>query len=279
MWPQEPDDFEPLIRPDADERRDDAWYFVFVDGQILCMAHQGIPRPIEHDDLRWLDLERHAEIFLGRFRGRACYAVAASGRAPEGYSLVGLYGWLGRVEPSMFYLAGRAQQLIDWHRDHRFCGRCGETMVDHAVDRAKECPGCGLINYPRLSPSIIVLVHRGEEVLLARNARWPTGMYSTLAGFVEPGESIEQTVHREVHEEVGIRVRNLRYLGSQSWPFPNSLMLGFHAEYAGGEIACSDGEIADARWFHHADLPNIPPGTAISRWLIDDFIAGVATRQ
>jgi NAD+ diphosphatase len=278
MWPYDPDDFESMVRAPADAKREDAWYFVFLGSDILCASEHGAPRPIDHDAMRWLDVESKAEIYLGRFRGRPCYAVAASGRAPQGYSAVGLYGWLGRVEAPLFYLAGRAQQLIEWHRDHQFCGRCGTAMGDHAVDRAKECGGCGLINYPRLSPSIIVLVHRGEDVLLARNARWPTGMYSTLAGFVEPGESIEQTVHREVLEEVGIRVRNLKYLGSQSWPFPNSLMLGFHAEYAGGDINCQEGEIADARWFHHAQLPNVPPATAISRWLIDDFVAARAAR-
>ena len=148
-------------------------------------------------------------------------------------------------------------------------------MEDHGSDRARVCSSCGLVCYPRLSPSIIVLVTRGDEMLLARNANWPTNMYSTLAGFVEPGESIEQTVHREVAEEVGIRVRNLRYLGSQSWPFPNSLMLGFHAEYAGGEIVCQESEIADARWFRYDDLPNVPPGTAISGWLMDEFIRAV----
>jgi NAD+ diphosphatase len=172
----------------------------------------------------------------------------------------------------VFYLAGRAQQVIEWHNTHQHCGRCGGAMEDHRADRAKVCSGCGLINYPRIAPSIIVLVTKGEEMLLARNAQWPTGMYSTLAGFVEVGESIEQTVHREVEEEVGLQVDNLNYLGSQSWPFPNSLMLGFHAEYAGGEIICDATEIADAKWFSHDALPNIPPGTAISRWLIDDFI-------
>jgi NAD+ diphosphatase len=204
--------------------------------------------------------------------------VEARGRVPEGYALTGLRAWLGRVEPAMFYAGGRAQQVIDWHVSHRFCGRCGTPNEDHGSDRAKVCPECGLVSYPRLSPSIIVLVTRGDEMLLARNANWPTNMYSTLAGFVEPGESIEQTVHREVAEEVGIRVRHLRYLGSQSWPFPNSLMLGFHAEYESGEIVCQEGEIADARWFRHDDLPNVPPGTAISRWLIDDFISQIRSR-
>ena len=145
-------------------------------------------------------------------------------------------------------------------------------MTDHAVDRAKHCGDCGLISYPRLSPSIIVLIEKGPQMLLARNAQWPTNMYSTLAGFVEPGESIEQTVHREIMEEVGLKVSNLRYAGSQSWPFPNSLMLGFHCDYAGGDIVCQEEEIADAQWFDANNLPNMPPKTAISRWLIDEFL-------
>jgi NAD+ diphosphatase len=227
MWPYDPDDFESMTQPPADQSHDDAWYFVFIGQEILCVSENGSPRPILADEMRWLELERHAEIYLGRYQGRSCFAVVASGRPQQGYALLGLRAWLGRVAPSMFYLAGRAQQLADWERDHAFCGRCGTEMESHPVDRAKHCPDCGLMNYPRLSPSIIVLIRKGEEMLLARNANWPQGMYSTLAGFVEPGESIEQTVHREVFEEVGLRVKNVRYLGSQSWPFPNSLMLGF----------------------------------------------------
>lgn len=134
------------------------------------------------------------------------------------------------------------------------------------------CRECGIASYPRLSPSIIVLVHRGEEVLLARNHRFPDGVYSTLAGFVEPGESIEQTLVREVGEEVGVKVKNLEYLGSQPWPFPDSLMLGFHAEYDSGDIVLQEEEIADAQWFRCDNLPAIPGKKAISRWLIDDYL-------
>jgi NAD+ diphosphatase len=119
---------------------------------------------------------------------------------------------------------------------------------------------------------MIVLVTKDEEMLLARNAAWPQGMYSTLAGFVEAGESIEQTVHREVMEEVGLQVEELTYFGSQSWPFPNSLMLGFHAKYVAGDIVCQPGEIADAQWFNKNSMPQIPPKTAISGWLIDEFL-------
>ncbi|MBX3706876.1 MAG: NAD(+) diphosphatase [Pseudomonadales bacterium] len=272
MWPIDPDDFVSAVHPPATPAQGEAWYFLVMRNQIGCVVERGVPRPVAADEFRWLDVEERARHYLGRYRGHDCYALDCRGKLPEGYAAVDLRAWLGRVEPPLFYLAGRALQVIEWHNTHQFCGRCGTAMADHGQDRAKVCPECRLVNYPRLSPSIIVLVTRGDEMLLARNANWPTGMYSTLAGFVEPGESIEQTVHREVEEEVGIRVRNLRYLGSQSWPFPNSLMLGFHAEYDSGEIVCQEGEIADARWFRYDELPNVPPATAISRWLIDAFI-------
>ncbi len=275
MWPIDPNEFESLVRPPAESSRDDAWFFIQMRGGFVCVSEQGVPRPVLGDELRWMDLEVLSEHYLGQHRGRCCYAMQARGSVPEGYAMAGLRDWLGRVEPALFSLAGRAQQIVEWHVSHQYCGRCGHEMEDHPEDRAKRCPGCELINYPKLSPSIIVLVVRGRQMLLARNANWPTSMFSTLAGFVEPGESIEQTVHREVREEVGLDVQNLRYFGSQSWPFPNSLMLGFHAEYRGGDIVCQDEEIAEARWFDIGDLPDVPPKTAISRWLIDEFITEV----
>lgn len=272
MFDQGPSKFISENTPPAGVDQDDAFYFVCMGDQLLCISEQGVPRPVTAEDFRWVDLEVSYKHYLGRWENRACYALSASGAVPEGFVVTGLRAWLGRVEPDFFSLAGRAKQIVEWHRDHRHCGRCGVANVEHPTDRAKLCPACGLTTYPRLSPSIIVLVRKGQEMLLARNAAWPTSMFSTLAGFVEPGESIEQTVHREVAEEVGLEVRNLRYLGSQSWPFPNSLMLGFHADYAGGDIVCHDGEIAEARWFHYREQPNMPGGTAISRWLIDAFV-------
>lgn len=272
-WPTEPDPFESLTAPPDGADADDALYFPYADDEVLCVSEGGIPRPITRDEFRWLDVEVAWKHFLGRWRGQSCYALAVTGAVPEGFARVGLRAWLGRVEPALFYLAGRAKQIVEWHAHHRHCGRCGAPMREHDEDRAMRCDGCGLTSYPRISPSIIVLVRNGEKMLLARNASWPAGMFSTLAGFVEPGESIEQTVHREVREEVGIAVTNLRYLGSQSWPFPNSLMLGFHADYAGGEIVCADAEISEAHWFHYSRPPNVPPSTAISGWLIDAFVA------
>ena len=272
MFQTSPSRFVSEVAPPDGLDLGEALYFVCLGDEMLSISEQGVPRPVTADEFRWVDLAVDYKHYLGRWESRACFALAATGRPPEGFASTGLRAWLGRVEPDFFYLAGRAKQIVEWHRQHRFCGRCGTATEDHATDRAKHCPDCGLTIYPRLSPSIIVLVRKGEHMLLARNVAWPTTMFSTLAGFVEPGESIEQTVHREVAEEVGIEVTNLRYLGSQSWPFPNSLMLGFHADYASGEFAFHDGEIAEARWFHYRELPNVPSGTAISRWLINAFI-------
>lgn len=271
MWPESPDGFVSCVHPPDDVNRESALYFTFRGGSFLCRAQTESPEPLSGDETRWL--EHGQEIYLGELDRRPCFALEVTGEVVPGYSEHGLLSLLGRLEPRVFYLAGRAHQLIEWQRSHCFCGTCGEATRVHENDRARVCDACGSTWYPRLSPSIIVLIWRDQEMLLARNAAWPNGFFSTLAGFVEPGESIEQTLHREVEEEVGLQVANLRYLGSQSWPFPNSLMLGFQAQYAGGEIRCQESEIAEADWFRFDQPPSIPPAWAISRWLIDDFVA------
>jgi NAD+ diphosphatase len=173
--------------------------------------------------------------------------------------------------------AGRAVQVVEWARTHRFCGRCGEPTEPVPGERAMRCPRCSLMAFPRLSPAMITLVTRGEpgpdqEALLARGVQWTQPMYSCLAGFVEPGESLEDAVVREVFEEVAVTVRDPRYAGSQPWPFPNSLMIGFTAVHESGEIECDPTEIADAGWYRRDDLPPIPPGISIARKLIDRWI-------
>lgn len=168
-----------------------------------------------------------------------------------------------------FRLLGYAAQIGTWARQHRFCGSCGEPLQPVSGERAMRCSRCDEQHYPRLSPSMIVLVTRGDEVLLARSPRFASGVFSTLAGFVEPGETVEQCVVREVREEVGLEVKNLQYIASQSWPYPHSLMLGFHAEYAGGEIVPQPGEIEEAHWFDLARLPLLPSPYSIARYLIE----------
>ena len=167
----------------------------------------------------------------------------------------------------------RAAQLATWHDQHRFCGRCGSVMGEHAQDLARQCSGCGLIQYPRISPCIIVLVRRGRECLLARAPHFAPGRFSTLAGFIEAGETAEQAVAREIREEVGIEVENIRFFASQSWPFPHQLMLGFFADYAGGELVPDGVEIEAADWFDLDRLPDLPPQFSISRQLINHFFA------
>jgi NAD+ diphosphatase len=210
-----------------------------------------------------------------------CAEVAPETPIPDGLVADGLRQLYPRLGDTLFGLAGRAIQIVAWDRTHQYCGQCGAPTENMAHERAKLCPRCGLMSYPRLSPAIIIAVVRrsdeGCHVLLARNHRFPTGRYSVLAGFVEPGESLEECAQREVFEETGIQIANIRYFGSQPWPFPNSLMVGFTADYAGGEVTLEEAELADARWFAAGALPDLPPRMTIARRLIDWFSAGAGT--
>lgn len=181
------------------------------------------------------------------------------------------------VDTRLFGVVGRAMHTCDWLTTSRFCGRCGAATKRHEKVRAMECPSCALQVYPRISPAIITLVRKGDLALLACNARFPPGaLYSTLAGFAEIGESLEETLVREVREEVGIVVKDVRYFGSQPWPFPNSLMIAFTAEWASGEIVVDPEELSDAKWFRADELPTIPPPLTVARQLIDAWVAEVA---
>ena len=214
--------------------------------------------------------------YVGRLDGDDCFALHVGEAAvAEPWSVQGLRSLFVPLGEEPFVVAGRAVQLAAFGDTHRFCGRCGKPTRPLAHEHAARCEACGLVCYPRIAPAIIVLVRRGERALLARSARFTTGMYSTLAGFVEPGESLEQTLAREVREEVGIEVDEMRYFGSQPWPFPHSLMVGFVARHAGGEIRVDGEEIVDARWFTVDDLPAIPPRPSIARKLIDAWIDDV----
>jgi len=196
--------------------------------------------------------------------------VAKEAVAPPGYAFRSLRSLFGRFDEGLLSVAGRAFQVADWGRNHRFCGACGKPMAPVAGERAMRCE-CGHVAYPRIAPAMMVLVKRGDAILLARNVIVPPGgRMSALAGFLEPGESVEDAVHREVHEEVGLFVKDLRYFASQSWPFPGSLMIAFTAEYSSGDIRCDPAEIAEARWFGPGDkLPELPPAQSISRALIE----------
>ena len=250
-----------------------AFHIIISDAEVLG-PESGPWRPVTNDEFRWLGFDATSEHFLGYVSGIPIFVNEVDPEAdePENFAFDNLWAFLGQVDEATFYLIGRAKQIVDWFRTHKYCGQCGEPTGAAESDRSRKCDNCSQMFYPRLSPSIIVLITRGEEILLAKNANTKNNFYSTLAGFVEPGESLEETVHREVFEEVGLKIKNLQYFKSQSWPFPNSLMLGFHAEYESGEIVIQEEEIADAQWFHYTEMPNRPAMVSISGWLIDAYI-------
>jgi NAD+ diphosphatase len=264
---------------DPEEKVEPSWWFIFRGDELL--VHRGsssveIPCAVDMSDL---GLKAVCEQYLGQLHSRHCYAAELDeGKsAPPGMAFQGLRGIYGLVDEETFGLAGRAFQIVDWDRTHQFCTRCGTPVTQSATERAKECPQCALIQYPRIAPSIIVLIQRGPELLLARPYHFPVGFYSVIAGFVEPGETLEQAVEREVGEEVGITITDLRYFGSQPWPFPHSLMIGFTAQHAGGEISIDNDEMEDAGWFTADTLPKIPGKISIARRLIDRFLEGQGT--
>ena len=211
----------------------------------------------------------------------ACWAVdVPDGEDPSDGAALDLYSLFGRTSEAEWIAAGRAVQIADWARTHRFCGRCATPTELVADERAMRCPKCRLMAFPRVAPAMITLVTRGEpgpdqEALLARGVQFRGPMYSCLAGFVEPGETLESAVVREVHEEVGLTVGDVRYIASQPWPFPHSLMIGFRATCDAGDIVCDPSEILDANWYRRDGLPQIPPSISIARRLIDEWVAEV----
>ncbi len=211
-----------------------------------------------------------ATVAVGEWCGIPCHAADVQGfpdiPGAEAVSLRHIFQLAGE---EAFAFAGRAVQLLDWQAQHRYCGRGGTPTARLPDEHAMYCPQCRLTVYPRISPAVMVLVRDGDKLLLARSPRFKPGVFSALAGFVEAGETLEQCAAREVREEVGIEINQLRYFTSQSWPFPNSLMVAFFAEYAGGSIKPDPAEIEAADWFAPDSLPLLPDRVSISRRLID----------
>ncbi|MGV7211228.1 NAD(+) diphosphatase [Oxalobacteraceae bacterium A2-2] len=257
--------FTPLINPDND---DEALSFIVHRGQLLLrngdLALAGAAQ------LAALGLGPERLHPLGRMDGRY-YQVAWSEQGEvDGYAWHGLRSLFGALDDGFLGIASRAVQLAEWARTHRYCGVCATPMVHKAGERCYQCPACGMTAYPRISPAMMVLVRKGDAVLLALHTQSPYKRYTALAGFLEAGESIEEAVHREVYEEVGLRVHNLQYFGSQSWPFPHSLMIAFTADYLDGEIRIDHNEIAEARWFGPGDAwPELPVGVSIAAQLVN----------
>jgi NAD+ diphosphatase len=267
-----------------------ALWFVFKADRLL--VELGPPSPHPSGDMRvpsrpsWARLpllknnnrlwfEPAGALYLGVLGGVPCWAAelpADAAPAPAGHGWEGLRTLFSVLEDAHFALAGRAIQLLDWDRNHRWCGRCGSPTEAKSEERARICPACKLTAYPRIAPAVMALVKREGEILLGRSPHFPPGMYSALAGFVEPGETLEQCLAREVEEEVGVQVSRIRYFASQPWPFPNSLMIAFVCDWQSGEIRPQAGEIEDAKWFNLLQLPKLPSRISIARRLIDAVV-------
>ncbi|MBL8430113.1 MAG: NAD(+) diphosphatase [Dechloromonas sp.] len=214
-------------------------------------------------------------LHIGELNGLPCYAADVTQfpklAESEAVPLRAIFSLAGQ---EVFALAGRATQLLDWQANHRFCGKCGTPTAMKAGEFAMACPACGLLAYPRISPAVMVLVRDGDKLLLGRSPHFKPGVFSALAGFLEPGETLEECAIREVREEVGVEIANLRYFRCQPWPFPNSLMVAFFADYAGGTITPDPSEIEEAGWFTPDALPILPEPISISRQLIDAALQG-----
>lgn len=267
--------FIPSAAPPAEDLKPSYW-FVFNGERLLVSGLSGgPPLPFLPNGSHPVPGLGSSGRFIGTLEGFSCYAAEAQDdfAPPEGMSFRGLRSLFIDFGEDFFRIAGTARQLVTWDLTHRFCGACGARNEHGATERVKNCPRCGLMQFPRISPAVIAAVVRGDEILLARGAKFRApDVYSVLAGFVEVGETLEECVSREIAEEVGITVRNITYFSSQPWPFPDSLMVGFTAEWAAGEIAADGVEILEARWFSVRSMPKIPEKPSVARRLIDWFI-------
>ncbi len=283
-----PQGFEAAVA--APKQAGESLWFVFKGDRLLVELGPPSPRPSDdprvparpswarlplqkNNNILWFEPAR--TLYLGRLAGTDCWTAEAPADAPPppaGMAWENLRALFTVLDDAHFALAGRAVQLVDWDRSHRYCGRCGTPTEAKAEERVRVCPACRFSVYPRLAPAVMALVRREGEILLGRSPHFPPGMYSALAGFVEPGETLEQCVEREVEEEVGVQVSRTRYFASQPWPFPNSLMIAFVCDWVSGEIRPQPGEIEAANWFKVLQLPKLPSRISIARRLIDAVV-------
>ncbi|MBZ9635425.1 NAD(+) diphosphatase [Clostridium sp. FP1] len=246
-------------------------YFLFYNDELLVKSENDkavIPAICDLENLELINTQ-----YLGSIDGQNCFCGELNSDTviPSDMYFSKLKALTHQLSKDMFWIGGRAIQIVNWNNDHKYCGRCGTLAQSVDGERAKKCPKCGLVNYPRISPAIIVAVVRDGKLLLAHNNQSAKELYSVVAGFVEVGETFEECVVREVQEETGITVKNIKYFGNQPWPFPNSLMIGFTAEYASGEIQVDGKEIGDANWYSSTEMPLTPDSISIAKKLISWF--------
>lgn len=239
---------------------DDAYYFIFNQNREMLLD----------DDKKLItsldDIKFNFKLFIGKYKNKDCFVVNSN--FEKGYDLRQVY----EFDKDLYLMGTKAVLVNDWYISHQFCGRCASKTEVDEKDMMLKCPECGQVHYPRIAPAIIVAIRNGDKLLMAKHSYHDNIRYALIAGFVEPGESIEEAVHREVAEEIGIKIKNLKYMRSQSWPFPNSLMLGFTAEYESGDIKVDGDEILKAKWFKKDEIIRYDSDISISDWLIQNFI-------
>lgn len=257
-----------------------AYWFVFNQGKILITGKNDIKIPYAQS-VEELDISPVRTQYLGTLDGHPCYSAEVNSDMNnlEEMDFRDLRSLYGVLDEDIFLLAGKAFQIVNWDQTHQYCGRCGTQTEAVEGENAKICPECGFISYTRISPAIITAVLKDDKILLAHGRDFPENWYSIIAGFVEPGETLEECVKREVAEEVGLKVKNIRYFGSQPWPFPHSLMIGFISDYESGKICVDNYEITDAKWFDIDNLPELPSKMSISREIIDWYIRSMDAKQ
>lgn len=247
------------------------WFIIQNQQYVVLTKNNTFPSQVDIEFLESYFLRRFT---LGCFNNIEYFcADIPSDIDLKDFQLVSLRQGLSLIYPEQYAMGVKAYSVIDWDRNHQFCGRCAAPTIHQSSQFERFCPVCQLSFFPRISPSIIVLIHRGDELIMARSPHFAPGVYGLIAGFVEIGESLEEAIHREVKEEVGVRIKNITYFGSQPWPFPDSLMVAFTAEYDSGEITIDNVEIEDAHWYRYDNLPGRPSmPISIASTLLDNFI-------
>lgn len=266
--------YEPAVT-NPHENDGQVYWFAFCANKMLVKIDNDNSSIPYLNNLQELNILPVRTQYLGLLQGRPCYSaeLATSTNAPEGMNFIDLRSLYGVIDEDLFHLAGKAFQIVSWDQMHQFCGRCGSPTQEQLGERAKICPKCGFISYPRICPATITAVLKDNKILLAHAKNFKGNMFSLIAGFLEPGETLEECVQREIMEEVSIKVKNIKYLGSQPWPYPNSMMIGFTAEYESGEISVDGEEISEAGWFDVGNLPELPSKVSIAREIIDWYIS------
>ncbi|QNU67492.1 NAD(+) diphosphatase [Ruminiclostridium herbifermentans] len=262
--------YEPAVTPQNVNDNEKYW-FAFCENKMLIKVENNNYSIPYLNNLQQINISPVRTQYLGLYKGCPCYSaeIASEEYIPVGMEFIALRALFELIDMDLFLLAGKAYQIVLWDQSNQFCGRCGSPTIEPPDERAKKCPKCGLIKYPQICPAVITAVFKDNKILLAHAKAFKNNIHGLISGFLEPGETLEECVQRELMEEVGIKVKNITYFGSQPWPYPNSLMVGFTAEYESGEISVDGTEIEKADWFSPDNLPELPSQVSIARQIID----------